>query len=126
MTIPKQERQGFYHEEPGAMKIMGRFQIVAGPVMGPFEGNGFTPTRAGVGDYLITLDHPYTEINHAVATVQPATHTIDLYAQIGAITVGATPTVQIQTKAIAADAEVTADDWVAFEITVRNEDLDAV
>lgn len=125
MTIPKNENQGIYHYESGAAKICGRFQIVAGPVMGPWFGDGFTPTRVGVGDYLITLTDAFWQIVSAEATCQPALHNVDLYAQIGTITPGAAPAVQIQTKAIAADTEVTADDWVCFEIVVRSEDIHA-
>lgn len=121
MSIPKNDQRGFYHYEPGATKICGRFQIVAGPVMGPYFGSGFTPTRVGVGDYLITVTDPFTQFLNASATCLVALNNVDLYAQIGAITVGATPTVQIQTKAIAADTEVTNDDWVCFEITYRSE-----
>ena len=121
MSIPKNEGQGFYHYESGATKICGRFQIVAGPAMGPWFGRGFTPTRVGIGDYLITLTDAFTQVVSASATCQVAANNVDLYAQIGAITVGAAPTVQIQTKAIAADTEVTANDWVNFEITLRSE-----
>jgi len=121
MTIPKNEGRGIYHYEPGATKICGRFQIVAGPVMGPWVGRGFTPTRTGVGDYLVTLTDPFTVIVSVQATCMVALNNVDLYAQIGTITAGATPSVQIQTKAIAADTEVTANDWVCFEITCRSE-----
>jgi hypothetical protein len=121
MTIPKNEGSGFYHYEPGAAKICGRFQIVAGPIMGPWFGNGFTPTRVGVGDYLVTLGAAFAEITSVTATVQNAANNVDMYAQIGTITPGAAPAVQIQTKTIAADTEVPNDDWVNFEITVRSD-----
>ncbi|MHA2064275.1 MAG: hypothetical protein ACXABY_07840 [Candidatus Thorarchaeota archaeon] len=121
MSIPRNDRSGFYHYESGACKILGRFQIVAGPVMGPWVGRGFTPTRVGVGDYLITLTDAFAQIVSVQATCQVALNNVDLYAQIGTITPGAAPAVQIQTKAIAADTEVTANDWVNFEITVRSE-----
>jgi hypothetical protein len=121
MTIPKNEQRGLYHYEPGAAKICGRFQIVAGPVMGTWRGRGFTPTRVGVGDYLVTLTDPFAVILSVQATCMVALNNVDLYAQIGTITAGATPAVQIQTKAIAADTEVTVGDWVCFEIAVRSE-----
>lgn len=121
MTIPKNENLGIYHYESGAAKICGRFQIVAGPVMGPWEGRGFTPTRTGVGDYLITLTDAFSEIVGVKATVQNAANNVDMYAQVAAIAAGAAPTVQIQTKTVAADAEVPNNDWVNFEITVRSE-----
>jgi hypothetical protein len=121
MSIPKNEGSGIYHYESGATKICGRFQIIAGPIMGPFVGRGFTPTRVGVGDYLITLTDAFAQIVSVQATCMVALNNVDLYAQIGTITPGAAPAVQIQTKAIAADTEVTNDDWVCFEITVRSE-----
>ena len=121
MSIPKNERSGFYHYEPGAAKILGRFQIINTPVMGPWLGHGFTPTRVGVGDYLITLTDAFTQIVAVTATVLNAANNVDMYAQIGALVVGATPTVQILTKTVGAVTEVPDDDWVSFEITLRSE-----
>ena len=120
MSIPKNERSGFYHYESGATKICGRFQINTAAVVA-WLGSGFTPTYVGAGDYLVTLTDPFVQIVNVSATCMVATHTVDLYAQVGTITAGAAPAVQIQTKAIAADTEVTNDDWVCFEITVRSE-----
>lgn len=121
MSIPKNESSGFYHYEPGAAKILGRFQIVAGPVMGPWLGHGFTPTRVGVGDYLITVTDSFTELVTVTATVLNAANNVDMYAQIGAVVVGAAPTVQIRTKTVGAVTEVPNNDWVSFEITYRSE-----
>jgi hypothetical protein len=119
MTIPKNEGRGLYHYESGATKICGRFQINTAAVVA-WVGRGFTPTYVNVGDYLVTLTDPFAQIVSVQATCMCAVAT-DLYAQIGTITAGAAPAVQIQTKQVAADFEVPNDDWVCFEITVRSE-----
>lgn len=116
---------GFWHYNQGEeMKVCGRFQITAVPAMGPFVGQGFTPTRAGVGDYLLTFTGAAARMTSAKATCQCAAAT-DLDAQIGAFTAGAAgaATLQIRTKAAGANTEVTALDWVHFEVTLYGECL---
>lgn len=124
MTIPKNDQRGFYHYEPGATKICGSFQVVAGPAIGLVtgnQGNNFAVTRTGVGDYLVTLGAAFTQMVCATATVQNAANNVDMYAQIGTITMGAIPTVQIRTKTIGANTEIPANDRCHFEFTLRSE-----
>jgi len=127
MTIPKHERQGFYHEEPGAMKIGGRFQINAAAIVAATStGPGWAATQTAVGDFLVTFDTLYGEINTASATVEALANNLDLYAQVGTLTAGAAPTIRIMTKTVATEVTPGNLDWVSFEATFRHEDLDAV
>ncbi len=127
MTIPRNDPspRGCFTYESGAAKICGSFQIVAGPVMGPNVGRGFVATRVGVGDYLITLNDPFFGPIICTAVVRNAANNVDMYAQIGTITPGAAPTIQIRTKTIGANTEVPNNDWVDFEITAMHEWNDA-
>lgn len=127
MSTPQLSPLGFKHLENGnTTKICGRFQIVAGPVMGPFVGAGFTPTRTGVGDYLITFGNAFSYLLSGSAICQVAGAATDLVAQLGAFTPGGTgaATLQIRTKAIGVNTEVTNNDWVHFEATLYGECLE--
>ncbi len=127
MSTPTNKPIGFFHRERDVVKICGRFQIVAGPVMGPYVGAGYVPTRTGAGDYLLTFTGAASSFISGAANCECAIAATDLYAQFGAFTPGgaAAATLQIQTKAIAADTEVTVDDWVHFEVTLYGECLAA-
>ncbi len=124
MSIPRNNNRGFWHEESGATKVCGGFQIVAGPVIGLIVGNqgiNFVPTRTGVGDYLITVQFQAFQLVSATATVRNAANNVDMYAQIGAVALGAAPTVQIRTKTVGANTEIPNDDWCYFELVLRSE-----
>ncbi len=124
MTIPTNKPVGFFHRERGDLiKICGRFQIVTGPVMGPYIGQGFVPTQTGAGDYLLTFTGAASALISGVTTIQKATPAADLYSQIGAFTAGgaAAATLQIRTKAAGANTTLQDDDWVHFEVTLYGE-----
>jgi hypothetical protein len=125
MTIPRHDPRGDYTYENGPAVISGSFQIVAGPVMGVNVGDGFVATRVGVGDYLVTLNDSFFGPIFVTATVRNAANNVDMYAQIGTITPGAAPTIQIRTKTAGANTEVPNDDWVHFEVVALSEWLDA-
>ncbi len=125
MTIPRHSERGVYTYEKGAAIITGSFQIIAGPIMGPNVGAGFVATRVGVGDYLITLNDAFFGPIFVTATVRNAANNVDMYAQIGTITPGAAPTIQVRTKTIGANTEVPNDDWVDFKVVALSEWLDA-
>jgi len=126
MTTPTNKPVGFFHRERGDLvKICGRFQIVTGPLMGPYVGQGFVPTQTGAGDYLLTFTGAASAFVSGVATLEKAAPAADLYAQIGAFTAGGAgaATLQIRTKLAGANTTVVDDDWVHFEVTLYGECL---
>ena len=118
--------QGFWYQGHGDLvKITGRFRLAAGPVMGEYVGEGFTPTRTGVGDYLLTFTDAASLMVSGKAVCQINANNVDMEPQFGAFTAGGAgaATLQILTKTAGADTElpVGANDWVHFEVTLYGE-----
>jgi len=117
--------------------LAGSFTIVAGPVMGVQTGRGFTATRVGVGDYLITAtDGTHTDnyqslqdANVIVQHTAGAGGIADIIAKVGVVNLAAAggATFQILTHDLTpaiAVAEVPADDAVHFVFLLGNSEQD--
>ena len=120
---------GFWHSNAGdELKICGRFRLAAGPVMGEFVGQGFTPTRTGVGNYLLTFTGAASKLVSAKACCWVNANNVDLYPQFGAFTAGGAGAATLELNCTAAGGAATelpvgATDWVNFEITLYGECL---
>jgi len=128
MTLPKRHQRGFWTPNENATKITGRFQVTGVPGVLAIAGAGWTVAYTGVGRYTVTITGTHwTQIISCKATVENTLHNVDLYAQIESITcaVGTAPTVCIRAKNNAVTTEVTAGDFVHFEITLLSAGVDA-
>jgi len=120
---------GFWHMNDGdETKVVGRFQVVAGPGVDAdtFVGQGYTPTYVGVGDYLVTFDDAAAVMTSGKVTVQVAGAATDIFPQFGTFTPGAAGAATLQIRTTTAGAgplEVTANDWVHFEATLYGQGL---
>jgi len=131
MTNPRNNPKGFWHKEQNLTKISGRWDItgVAG-VVDNVVGHGFTVARdaANAGNYIITFTDGFACLLQAQANViaDSGGGAIDLYAQLGAFTPGASGacTLVVRTKAIGVSTDPTATDGVCFEATLYGEDLE--
>lgn len=100
----------------GYYEIAGSFQCnAANPPLLP-AGVGFTATRTGLGEYLLTLSEPIIEFISGCATLALNAAAAQ-YCQLGAVVV-ATPSVAIRIPG-GADVAAHADNRVNFSLVVR-------
>lgn len=119
---------GFWHRGDGEeIKICGRFALGAGPVMGAFVGQGFTPTRTGVGDYLLTFTGAAAQLKSVKAIAKINAVNVDMHVHTGVFTPGAAGAATLQlltmTGAVVTELPVGANDQVHFEVTLYGECL---
>jgi len=99
---------GYYHYVTDAVMVCGGVDIGAVGAVGVHHGEGFTMTRAGAGDYLITFTEAFNGFGSGVVNAGNATGVGgDLTANFGAFTPGAagacTLTLGTQAAAVATD-----------------------
>jgi hypothetical protein len=125
MTQPKRHQKGFWSPEKNPTKICGSITqtgvVGVSPAVAIKDGMGFTAAYTGVGRYTIsTVDTHFTGCLSAHACVENAANTVDMYAQIAAITCapGAVTAIEIRTKTAANTTEVPQNDDVHFEFNL--------
>jgi hypothetical protein len=102
--------------------VAGRVLLTGGSaVASAADGIGFTPTKAGDGDYWIYLDDKYTSLMYANATVT-ASAPDECFAYVVSHDVsGATPSVRFKFTDDDGNAQAFADgDEFSFFILLKN------
>lgn len=124
---------GILHALGGRVRVVTCLILAAGSSVNIINTQGVViehPLVAGVvrnsaGNYTITLRDNYRAHMHASATYNPIEENVDLYAQLGAITLGPTPaTVVIRLKTGTANTDPSATGGVISVLLVF-EDSDA-
>lgn len=115
MSTPKYNNFGCYHYEHGPVLVCGRFTVDGTPAPDDVTGHGFTASRTGVGDYLITFDDGFSHMLGGAVSANSSAIT-GVMAKFGTFTPGVAGacTLQILTSENTAVATV----WAAVECVV--------
>ena len=129
MSTPRLDQKGFVHRDGTLEKIVGSFEVDAAPAtaLTNLRGNGYTGAVTAAGRYTLTLTDAASRLVSGSATCEITSGAVDMYAQLGTFTPGATgaATVVIRCMTGAAETDLPVGDRVHFELTVYGNPIDA-